>query len=560
MNEKIDTTKMARGDDGATLSRRNFLAGSLLAGAGAVVAGTLAGCAPSSPQLSSTAQEEGAATDWLGEAPGYAVEDCAKTIEADVVVLGGALSGSTAAYTAVRNNASVAVVERNAAAHIGGQEISFLNAHYQLENGVPEYSPNQVITSLFRETGCSGDIHLMANWAFNSGDLLDDWAANFFGPYDVYHDFDFAADLYPDPTVEMTQYISTGVNFSEKTDAMDQLIDKLHQFIEDHGGQFYYQTRGEKLVQGEGGRVTGVIASDESGELVYFKADKGVIVCTGSFGGNGAMLDTFYPPEIADWAKDTNSYNMYMDEAHPVTDDSMDDGLGHKMMCWAGAQMDNQTAGFMGWQHTGYLAYPFLAVNNEGARFYNECTSLLVGANVLMRQPSSDYAMWQILDSSDFVMPSVFGIPYEAFEPGGAFGNALDTETYTADTIDELAEQMGIEPAVLQATVARYNEMCKQGFDSDFGKLDRYLHELSTPPFKALKSLFTFKGTITGVACDKDMRVLDGDRHPIEGLYAAGNTVGYRYRSAYETVLKGGSNGFAATHAWVAVRHMLGVV
>lgn len=58
-----------------------------------------------------------------------------------MLVVGSALSGSMAAYGAMRNGAVVTVIERNAAPHIGGMTISFLNSQTQLEAGLPEVRP-----------------------------------------------------------------------------------------------------------------------------------------------------------------------------------------------------------------------------------------------------------------------------------------------------------------------------------------------------------------------------------------------------------------------------------
>ena len=48
------------------------------------------------------------------------------------------------------------------------------------------------------------------------------------------------------------------------------------------------------------------------------------------------------------------------------------------------------------------------------------------------------------------------------------------------------------------------------------------------------------------------LEVLDKNWDPIPGLYAAGNTVGYRFGSSYESLLHGCSNGLAACHGYVA--------
>ena len=111
---------------------------------------------------------------------------------------------------------------------------------------------------------------------------------------------------------------------------------------------------------------------------------------------------------------------------------------------------------------------------------------------------------------------------------------------------------IGVPADNLVATVERYNEMCEAGEDTDFMKAKRYLDPIDDGPFQAWKMTYLFYCTLGGVRCNEKLQVLDTNRDPIPGLYAAGNTVGYRFGSSYETLLHGGSNGLAATHGYVA--------
>lgn len=45
-----------------------------------------------------------------------------------------------------------------------------------------------------------------------------------------------------------------------------------------------------------------------------------------------------------------------------------------------------------------------------------------------------------------------------------------------ADTIEQLAEYIGVEPAALSATVEQYNKVCAEGYDSDFAKDPHFLN------------------------------------------------------------------------------------
>ena len=192
---------------------------------------------------------------------------------------------------------------------------------------------------------------------------------------------------------------------------------------------------------------------------------------------------------------------------------------------------------------------PFMAVNMDGNRFMNEATSLLTSAHIIADLPGHGNYVWHIIPTNDFAMPSSFGYDKETA------AKVFDIETnehYEADTIEELAEMIGVDPEVLSATVSRYNELCEAGEDTDYMKAARYLDPIDDGPYQAWKMNYYFYCTLGGVRCNENLQVLDADWNPIPGLYAGGNTVGYRFGASYETLLHGGSNGLAATHAYVA--------
>ena len=116
-----------------------------------------------------------------------------------------------------------------------------------------------------------------------------------------------------------------------------------------------------------------------------------------------------------------------------------------------------------------------------------------------------------------------------------------------ANTIEELAEQMGVPVDNMVETVRRYNEVVAKGEDIDYGKRRELLTPIANPPFYALKfgpALLNIHG---GVIIDTKMRVLDSDRNPIPGLFAVGNVSGGLYGVDYPLLLNGNSHGRAIT-------------
>lgn len=100
-----------------------------------------------------------------------------------------------------------------------------------------------------------------------------------------------------------------------------------------------------------------------------------------------------------------------------------------------------------------------------------------------------------------------------------------------ADTLQELAEQAGIDPENLLATVARYNELCEKGHDDDYYKQAVYLRPIRKAPFVAVRTMLYTDGAFGGFYINADMQVTDG-KCPVPGLWAAGDNTSGRFLMA----------------------------
>ncbi|WP_461185598.1 FAD-binding protein [Adlercreutzia sp. CNCM I-6216] len=126
--------------------------------------------------------------------------------------------------------------------------------------------------------------------------------------------------------------------------------------------------------------------------------------------------------------------------------------------------------------------------------------------------------------------------------------------TYAGNTLEELADNMGLAAEVKEnflASMARYNEMCAQGVDDDFGKDAFLMDAIATPPFYAsCVDSSEFKlglVELSGLVTDGNQQVLNSDDEPIPGLYATGNSCGGRFALQYCTPIAGISIGWATT-------------
>jgi hypothetical protein len=136
-----------------------------------------------------------------------------------------------------------------------------------------------------------------------------------------------------------------------------------------------------------------------------------------------------------------------------------------------------------------------------------------------------------------------------------------------ADTLDALARTAGIDPVGLTATVERWNRLCSEGFDRDFGRgsteYDRHhgdhgealpnLGTIAEPPFYALPIQVSPVGTKGGPEIDATGRVVRMEKTAIPGLYAAGNVasrvLGPAIYGAGVTIAS------AVTFAYLGARH-----
>jgi 3-oxosteroid 1-dehydrogenase len=211
-----------------------------------------------------------------------------------------------------------------------------------------------------------------------------------------------------------------------------------------------------------------------------------------------------------------------------------------------------------------------IVVNRAGRRFGNEAfyrsfyymIDIIDGGD----QTHPNFPCWVVIDSQ--VREKY---PFASLTPGQDWPEGFGAQ---ASTIAELARKIGVDVAGLDETVRRFNGHAEKGHDPDFGrgshpwsawmcgdpnhKPNPNLGPLLKPPFYAV-ALHRMGGTAipsAGLLTDQHLRVLDWNDKPVEGLYAAGNSVA---RMETGAVMQSGiSNARGMTHGWLAARHATG--
>ena len=180
----------------------------------------------------------------------------------------------------------------------------------------------------------------------------------------------------------------------------------------------------------------------------------------------------------------------------------------------------------------------FLLTDIYGARFMNEDVGGQPFQNQLSRLPKK--TAWQVFDanwknqisSMDTGHGNVnWFVENASLVPNGSYGKnayiALEdnedgntpgfnsyfegdtAQGVTADTIEELAELMGVDSAKFSATIQRYNELAEAGHDDDFGKRADRMFPVATAPFYAYKLTDTvLLVNMGGLQTDDGFRVL----------------------------------------------------
>lgn len=330
------------------------------------------------------------------------------------------------------------------------------------------------------------------------------------------------------------------------------IIDALHARCRERDIDIALDRRVDRLLVDDGGRVMGVASGDDE-----IGADA-VIVATGGFGANPAMLAEHYPS-----AAQAGEGVWYIG-----ADGARGDAFA------LGAQVGAQVAGHdrgLRLLHPDFVrtieAYQpawVVVVNREGRRFYDESAPYGIVDDVHRWQGDEAYVLFddaqlrfdgERAQYKDPVMEKRLRSPN--WTPAMVDEQVAAGRMHAAPTIDALAVALGMDPAVLAGAVTRYNRACAAGRDDEFAKAAKFLRPVVQPPFyAALVRPATICLTSCGLRIDPDARVLGADGAPVPGLFAAGEctggVLGDRYLGSGNSLGNGATMGRVAGAAAVA--------
>ncbi len=431
----------------------------------------------------------------------------------DVVVVGAGGAGLAAAIAAAEAGASVLVLEvldsvlKSNTATCGGVLMG-AETSVQREAGV-EDSIEAFEAYLEAVGGGFDDPDLRHLWAIKAGETLE-WLKEMGVEFPV--EFLYISGVEP-MFAEVTPPVARG--HITNTRSGKPIVEALYRRAQELGVEFRFKARGERLIADADGAVVG-IAVAQDGESQSIEAQRGVVLATAGFSRNPDLIRNFMPKMMTG-----GSFGSAWQQGDGIV---MGQGVGAQLVnMWVpqAAVFGVPTVpGMTPCMVITIWGQPCVMVGQDGKRHFREDMYYEFLYDRIAELPGG--MVWTLWDetvtesgSNRIVVPPFSEGLVEEVEQGWVI---------KADSIAELAEKLGIDPATLETTLANYNAGVAAGDDA-FGK-QVGLGQINKPPFYAAQTVPAVCDTAGGLKVDTEMRVINVYDEPIPGLYAAGSTTG----------------------------------
>lgn len=347
------------------------------------------------------------------------------------------------------------------------------------------------------------------------------------------------------------------------------LIGQLRWTMLERGIDLWLKSPLVELIEDNGAVVGAVI--EREGKRLQIRARKGVVIGAGGFEHNQQMREQYLPkPTSTEWSGSQIN--------------NTGDGIRAAMSVGAATDLMNHAwwapaVKIPGWDRPFIIfaerSLPGLViVNKAGKRFQNEAAPYLESGLAFYQANKEDEPTIPGYVIFDAVFRKKF--PFGPIAPGYSMpDSALSKRVWAvmvkADTIEELAQKIGVDARNLAETVRRNNEFAKTGKDQDFHRgesyYDRYYGDARTSPnpciapiaqapYYALPIYPGDIGTKGGALTDVNGQVVRENGEPIPGLYAVGNSAASVMGSKYPGA--GATLGPAMTFGYLAAKHLAG--
>ena len=459
----------------------------------------------------------------------------------DLVVLGGGGSGLVAAARAAEAGLKVVVLEK--ARFLGGgmlcaSTMRTFRSQWQAERDIPDQS-NAFIRQMMDLTMWQLDPELVRNAVLGTGAFFD-WYSSFETP-------EVLAKYEPRPYVfdipvrgQVGPQIDNFHNGSGRY-IMQAVIRRCQEL----GVELLTQTP-VKDVEVENGRIVAAIADSPEGDVRV--ACRACVMACGSWINNKAVVDEVLPGfNEAEVEKNAHRNPAYTGDGLPLAE-KVGAFVDRKSFCLRimgpicalGDRCDLDvlthldSAILVDLNARRFVAEPMapridpfdtghiLIHHPKGRTFF------LYSANLLRQAIESTRSNAEKGDFDIFAMPPLPDLE----EIDAMFQKYLDRGSHDlgrADSWEELAEYIGLDPAALRATVEEYNASCAAGEDWRFFKDPAHMVPLTEGPFYAIGGALSTDGAFGGVRVNPEMQAYRPDGTLVEGLYVTGDFASGRH-------------------------------
>ncbi len=464
------------------------------------------------------------------------------TAEVDLVVIGSGVSGLAASVTAAEGGAKVLVFEKQRS--LGGTS-NFFDGMFAVESDMQReryivYSRDQAFKNIMEYSHWRANARLVRAFVNESAGTIA-WLQK------IGVEFKDATINMPDSP--RTYHVVNGQGAA--------VVKALAAKAKELGVVIKLAAPVKKILR-EGDSITGVIA-EENNEDIRIKA-KAVFIGSGGYANN------------KQWIKKYTGFDLDVNVVPIGNTDKMGDGI---RMAWeVGAAEEGMgvlelfRVGPIGPEHPMKNQIEFIAqqpdlwVNPRGERFCDEGIAFYdtsVGnANAKYKEGYTfsvfdDSIKQRILEKGierSIAMENPPGTRPTDFDK--ELNIALEkgsTDVFVADSVEELAIKMGVNPDMLKATVDEYNAFCEKGHDDLFAKDPKYLRPLKGPKYYAVKARTVFLGTLGGIKINHNIEVVDKNGKVIPGLYAGGFDAGGMWGDSYSIRNSSGAAASFATNS-----------
>lgn len=281
------------------------------------------------------------------------------------------------------------------------------------------------------------------------------------------------------------------------------------EFVKANGGEIVLEHKAEELIM-ENGRVVGVKGVANNGTPFEYHANKSVILATGGFGANVEMRQAY------------NKFWANLDENVPTTNQPCATGDGIVMAEAVGANLIGMEWIQMVTGTPSALSASIannMYINAQGNRFIAEDARRDELSGAVLAQEGSFF--WLLTDAHT-VWDIQNGYSYTgvSIDELVASGRQLEGET-----IEELAEKMGVDAANLQAAIDQFNKAATGEEEDPLGR-KLFQYPFDKGPYYATRGTANVHHTMGGVEINTNCEVLDKNGNVIPGFYACGEVTG----------------------------------